>query len=293
MDKKFTILSSFWLKIIALVTMTIDHIGWALQEFIGSNFWAVIPCRYIGRLALPLFCFMIVEGVMHTKSFAKYALRLGIMATIISGAMVLVEYLPIFEGYSLWAEGNIFLDLLLGATAVFLLKRKENYLKALAIIPFAISVTSFCVTAYEASGAIVYWFPFFLRTQYGWYSFLLIVGFYFAYILKEWALDYHENKTGMKKEYLEGSFLDRNLTNVFAIGALIVVTTGLYLCGMLIDYDYLFWDVGVQNMAMFSGAFILLYNGKRGYNAKWFEYGSYLYYPLHLIIIVAIAFLCA
>lgn len=293
MDRKFTILSGFWLKIIAFILMTIDHVGWALSEFIGENFVLVEPFRYIGRLALPLFCFLIAEGVMNTKHFGKYALRLGIMATLISGALIAVEYLPIFEGYSLWAEGNIFIDLLLGALTIYFLKRKEIWLKALAVIPLAFSIVSFAVTSYECAGNVVYWFPFFLRMQYGWYSLLMIAGFYFAYILKGWALEYHESKTGMKKEYLEGSFLDRNLTNVFAMGMLIVVTMALYICSFFMNFDYIFWNPGVQNMAMFSGAFILLYNGKRGYNAKWFEYGSYFFYPVHLIIIFGIALLCA
>ena len=52
-----------------------------------------------------------------------------------------------------------------------------------------------------------------------------------------------------------------------------------YLPGNIID---------VQVFAIFSGAFILLYNGARGYNGKWFQYGCYLYYPLHLAIIAII-----
>ena len=152
---------------------------------------------------------------------------------------------------------------------------------------------SFSVTSYENAGNIVYWLPFFLRMQYGWYSLLMMAGLYFAYILKGWALEYHEKQSGMKKEYLEGSFLERNLTNVFATGMLIIATTILFIIAQFMDMDYIFWNPGVQNMAMFSGAFILLYNGKRGYNAKWFEYGSYFYYPIHLIIIFTIALLCA
>ena len=293
MDKKWTILSGFWLKIIAFLTMTFDHVGWALREFGYGDFWFTDVCRFIGRLALPLFCFLIVEGVINTKSFGKYALRLGIMATLISGAIIFVEYSPMFDGVSLWTEGNIFIDLLLGALTVCLLRKKEIYYKLLSLLPLAYSIVSFCVTSYENAGNVVYWFPFFLRMQYGWYSLLLIVGFYFAYIVKGWALEYHESKTGMKKEYLEGSFLDRNLTNVFALGAVIIVTMVLYVTSFFMDLDYIFWNPGVQNMAMFSGAFILLYNGKRGYNAKWFEYGSYFYYPIHLIIIFTIALLCA
>ena len=294
MSKKFAFLSSFWIKIIAFLTMTIDHIGWALAEFVGENYFLVNPCRFIGRFALPLFCFMIVEGVIHTRHFGKYALRLGIMATAISIAMVVVEYAPIFKGFSMWGEGNIFIDLLLGALAVYLLKRKEIWMKLLSVLIVAFSVVSFAVNCYEAGAhALVYWFPFFLRPQYDWLSIMMMIGFAFAYVLKDWALEYHESKTGIEKASLEGTFLSRNLANVFAAGMLIVISTVFYVAGVVMAQDFVYWNNGLQAAAMFSGAFILLYNGRRGYNAKWFEYGSYLYYPLHLILIFGIAMLLA
>lgn len=292
MNKKYTFLSSFWLKIIAFFTMTIDHIGWLLEENIGSNYWLVQPCRTIGRLALPLFCFMIVEGVIHTKHFGKYMLRLGIMGTIVAGTLIFLEYSKVFPSVSsVRYEGNIFVDLILGAVAVYLLKKKEIGFKLLTILPLIISVLSFVANCLENAGTLVHWFPFFLRMQYDWYSTLLCIGFYFAYILKDWSFDYHEKLTGLGKEYLEGTSFERNLVNVFATGMLIVCTMLLFLSSFILDAQYVYWDVGVQTTAMFSGAFLLLYNGKRGYNAKWFEYGCYLYYPLHLLIIFGIGML--
>lgn len=291
MNRKFTFLSSFWIKILAFVTMTIDHIGWALIEYVGYNFWLVQPCRFIGRLALPLFCFMIVEGVLHTKNFGKYMLRLGIMGTLVTAALIFVEYVPWFNGLSLRNTGNIFVDLILGALTVYLLKRKEPGFKILAVVPFGISIASFAANCLEAAGPNVNWFPFFFRMQYDWYSVILCVGFYFAYILKGWYLEYHERQTGLGKEYLEGSFLDRNITNVFAFGMLVVATMLLFISSYILPHRFVYWTAEMQNAALFSGAFILLYNGKRGYNAKWFEYGSYLYYPLHLLIIFGIAML--
>ena len=130
------ILSSFWLKIIALLTMTIDHVGLAFD---------IEPFRYIGRLALPLFCFMIAEGAIHTRSFKKYALRLGVMASVISLAILLSEVVPVFKnnGLSMRNDGVIFIDLLLGAVAVYLLRQNKWYLKLLAILPLAFGVTSY------------------------------------------------------------------------------------------------------------------------------------------------------
>ena len=54
-------LTNFVLKIIAMVTMFCDHLGYALySKFSGFN--------YIGRIAFPIFAFGISEGYKHTKS---------------------------------------------------------------------------------------------------------------------------------------------------------------------------------------------------------------------------------
>ena len=172
-------LSSFWIKIIALLTMTVDHIGVMFNNF--------LPCRYIGRLALPLFCFMITEGVIHTKNFKKYALRLGIMASAISIVLIGSDTIPFFvnNNLSMRYEGIIFLDLLLGAVAVYCLMNKKWYIKLLALLPLAYGVASYFAMAFDDCGCYgqVLWFPYFLRTQYGWYGIAMIIGFYFARVL--------------------------------------------------------------------------------------------------------------
>lgn len=68
-------LSSAALHILAMVFMLCDHL-WA--SIVPGNDW--LTC--IGRLAFPLFAFMIVEGYFHTKNVKKYALRLLVWAVI-------------------------------------------------------------------------------------------------------------------------------------------------------------------------------------------------------------------
>ena len=66
--RKITCLSSFILKIVALVTMTFDHVGLMLEMLYPTKLDILEMAgvfRIIGRLALPLFVFMIVEGVIH------------------------------------------------------------------------------------------------------------------------------------------------------------------------------------------------------------------------------------
>ena len=286
-NRNWTCLSNFVLKIIAIVTMTIDHIGVILAENVGGNFWLSLTCRYIGRLALPIFCFLLVEGVLHTKKFGNYMLRLGIMATSISIAIIVVEYG--FEGMSMRNDGNIFIDLLLGALFVYLLRRKEWYYKLLSIVPVIIATLSFIVTCLENSEPLfIHWYPFFLRCQYHIYSMAMIALFYVAHIFKNLFLKKYSDNSGIPVESLQDTYVERYALNIFSFGAIVIATMGLYILSIVLEAKYVFWMPEVQNFALISGAFILLYNGKRGYNAKWFQYGCYLYYPIHLLIIFGI-----
>lgn len=63
------------LEIIAMATMLIDHIG-------AVFFPDVVYLRIIGRIAFPLYCFMLVRGFHHTSNFQKYLLRLGLLAIV-------------------------------------------------------------------------------------------------------------------------------------------------------------------------------------------------------------------
>ncbi len=71
---KLRCLSSNTLKSIAMVTMFMDHLGKTLT----TQYWMT----YIGRLAFPLFAFLIAEGYDHTKDFRKYLKRMFIYALI-------------------------------------------------------------------------------------------------------------------------------------------------------------------------------------------------------------------
>jgi len=80
------------LKWIAILTMLIDHIGAAVfviytsfydgkADFVNANdMYRVI--RGIGRTAFPIFCFLLVEGLYHTKNLKKYLFRLFLFCLI-------------------------------------------------------------------------------------------------------------------------------------------------------------------------------------------------------------------
>ena len=283
------ILSSFWLKIIALLTMTFDHIGFEIWYY---NSDVSIVFRYIGRLALPLFCFMIAEGAIHTKNFGKYAFRLGLMASVISIAIIGCEVIPYFE--SMREQGIIFVDLLLGAVAIFCLRQNKWYFKILAILPLAYGIASFIASSLEVCGCReILWFPYFMRTQYDWFAILLIILFYVAHLLTDLFLKYQGNMTGLPLESYRDTNLERNALNIISVAMLALASVLYYLCGKLMPSQYIDWNLEMQLFAIVSGAFILLYNGRRGYNKKWFQYGSYLYYPVHMVIIYLVFMLVA
>ena len=74
-EQKISGLDGTMLKLIAMVSMLIDHIG---DIFFPDALWM----RFLGRIAMPVFAFCISEGCIHTRSRRRYVLRLGIFAVV-------------------------------------------------------------------------------------------------------------------------------------------------------------------------------------------------------------------
>lgn len=76
-------MTSAVLKYIAVIAMLIDHIGaFVLENKYGTNSTLYILSRSIGRIAFPIFAFLLVEGFKKTKNRKKYFINLLIFALL-------------------------------------------------------------------------------------------------------------------------------------------------------------------------------------------------------------------
>ena len=72
-------LSGNALKIIALISMTVDHVG--VMLFPNTEIF-----RIIGRIAMPIFAFMIAEGCYYSKHKLRYfslVLSIGVICVLV------------------------------------------------------------------------------------------------------------------------------------------------------------------------------------------------------------------
>jgi hypothetical protein len=105
------------LKLIAIVTMIIDHVGWILLP-------DLIILRLIGRLSFPIFAYGIAKGYIYTANLKKYFIRLLIFAFISQ---------PIYN-FLLPGHLNIFFTLIAGLTCIYLIDKKRYLLALLPVV---------------------------------------------------------------------------------------------------------------------------------------------------------------
>lgn len=278
MNKHYSwqIINGFILKIIAFVLMTFDHIG-LFMEIYGVALEVAGVFRIIGRIAFPLFIFLMVEGVRHTKNYGKYAIRLGIVAAILLIAEIIIYYC--FDS-SVQAYSPL-LDLLACSCVLYLLKRKDKW-TALIVLPLAYLGLSFASDIWEnINHETILWFPFYLRAGYSIFGLLLSIGFYYATPLARIFLKSSDTTSAFVDTEME-----RNVINILSTFFMFVASLAMYLLSFAEGCDLFYGNIIMWGII--SGAFIMLYNGERGYNKKWFQYGSYLYFPLHIVIIYVI-----
>ena len=135
-------LSQEGLKCVACVTMLIDHVG---AVFFPQNLWL----RIIGRLAVPIYCFLLAEGAHHTKNPAKYVLRLFIGLLLAEIPFDLALY-----GQLSFSHQSVMFTLLLAFCMAMVTRKLPLIGKALAVIPFYIAA-ELLHTDYGGLGIII------------------------------------------------------------------------------------------------------------------------------------------
>lgn len=160
-------ISAFSLKLIAMLTMLIDHIGAALIYYPYATKNMAIPAeqymfyqtlRNIGRAAFPIYCFLLVEGFFHSKNRKNYALRLGMFALISE---------PIFDmainTKHYLEKQNVYFTLLIGFIVIWLfhkieqytMKEWKKYISQLLILAGGMGLAWLLKTDYSYKGVLV------------------------------------------------------------------------------------------------------------------------------------------
>lgn len=111
-------ISAAVLKWIAVVTMVIDHFAVAVYwQMAGSDYDVYFVLRKVGRIAFPIYCFLLVEGFYHTKNVAKY-LRNCFLFALLSE----IPFDMAIFGQVFYPQGqNVYFTLCIGLGALIIL----------------------------------------------------------------------------------------------------------------------------------------------------------------------------
>lgn len=266
-------MSSFIIKLIAIICMTIDHMNYVLGRKIALN--------VIGRIAFPLYCFQLVVGYDKTRNLSKYISRLLIFAIISQ-----IPYLFFINAIGASFQLNVLFTLSLGLVTMYLYdlkiinnngklsiidKNDKDLVKkiqlkydiCLKLICEVLKYLMIFIILIVSKGAML---------EYGMWGIFTILFIHSCYPFKS-------------QINLLGKTLKTNKTTnhtIFLIG---------YGTLSIIKYIYIWNITSITNIVAFTiftfipAIIMLLSNGKKGTNLKYF---FYIYYPIQFIIIYVI-----
>jgi len=240
-EKRAFDISSAGLHIIAMACMLCDHI-WATAA--GSM--DVLTC--IGRLAFPIFAFLIVEGYFHTRSLRRYVLRLlgwALLAELPFNLMMSGGLLYPIHQNAIWT-------LLIGLLLVHLNERTRNK-KLFARILVGIGT----VLLGAVMGIVTF-------ADYYAAGVLMVLAFYFFRGRKWWC------------------FLGQ-LAAMWYLN--VVVLSGLYYEVELFGHSF---ELVRQGFALLALVPIWLYKGRKGLHSRAFSFICYAFYPAHMLLLYLI-----
>ena len=157
--ERYKILSGSWLKVIAMASMLIDHTaGQLLRHMEAFNeplislghhhmTWYFLM-RCVGRLAFPLFAFLLVEGFEHTRSRRRYGRNLLVFALISE-----IPWNLTHGGHLYGLSQNVFFTLFLGFLGLCAIEHYRDNLKRQTIALLGLFVASILLLCdYGCSG---------------------------------------------------------------------------------------------------------------------------------------------
>lgn len=142
-------MTGFKLKVIAAVTMLIDHIG--------SIFYLGDTYRIVGRISFPIFAFLLTEGYKNTRSKKNYFLRVFLFGVVMQSIVIL---LSTFDIINTQIPLNIFLTLSTGIMMLMMIEYEESLWYKICIIFIFLIISDY------------------VNLQYSWYGLLIIYLFY-------------------------------------------------------------------------------------------------------------------
>ena len=238
-------ISSFTIHIIAMLLMLCDHL------------WATVLSQYAwltwaGRLAYPVFAFLLVEGYFHTRNLKKYLRRLLFWAIVSE-----IPFNLMYGGGMLYPyHQNVLWTFLLGLllmAGIEKARRKGNPL--LTMIVFLLSA------------AVGYVLGFLAMADYFVYGIWMVLLFYLFRVRSWWCL--------------LGQFVGLYWINAVLIGGLSVPV-------QILGHEVF---IVQQSMACLALVPIWLYKGKQGPHNKIIQTAFYAFYPLHMLILSLAALL--
>ena len=249
----FSGLNAFTLKIIAISSMLIDHTGAMLYP-------DIIWFRIIGRLAYPLFAFLICEGFRHTRNVKRYALRLALFAAISEIPFNLLHSYRLFD---IEAQ-NVFFTLLIGLLTLYGMDRLGDgsaaEKKGAAADKFAAAGRGSAASCRGSAAGYVSFQPLNYKQL-----LVFIAGLATAQLLRS---DY--GVLGIIIIFIFDRLRGKRALTFIFLGAVNLLVAG-----------------PVQALSCAAVAPIFMYNGKKGPSMK---YLFYIFYPAHIIALTAVKY---
>lgn len=255
-------LSSNIIKIIAIVIMIVDHIaGYMYQEFNQDTYYML---RSIGRIAMPIFAYLIVQGFFYTKNLKKYIFRIFVLATITQIGLFILGFINHKYYPNYWTGVNNYLDVV--------------YSYVLSLILLAVIDRKMIVKNLNEQQNLFVRINMFVLILLAYLNFQIEFDMVVPFIILELygieKLFEKDNKLLLKQDYTKG----KRLLYLFLI--LISLTISTFFIG---------YSSGCKYAMIASVIFIALYNGESGKKNNFIKYLFYLVFPLQHIVLYLLA----